>query len=89
MQMVLAFPDLRAAGIVQSRTTLNKMIDERGFPPGRIVANRRIWTSVEILDWLHAQPSEKLALKGYATPPASRRLPCCRRKSSPRPCLPM
>ena len=66
MQMVLAFPDLRAAGIVQSRTTLNKMIDERGFPPGRIVANRRIWTSVEILDWLHAQPSEKLALKGYA-----------------------
>jgi hypothetical protein len=43
------FEDLRAQGIVLTWTTLNKWIDERGFPPGRMIGRFRTWTAAEVL----------------------------------------
>ena len=43
---LLRFADLRGDNggppIVRTWTTLNKLIDQQGFPPGRIVARCRI-----------------------------------------------
>jgi hypothetical protein len=63
--MVLHFDDLRDRRIVRTWTTLNKWIDERGFPPARLLAGARTWTEREVLAWIEAQPTDK-STKGMA-----------------------
>jgi hypothetical protein len=60
------FDDLRAQGIVLTWTTLNKWIDERGFPPGRMIGRFRTWTAAEVLAWIERQPTDKIPLRGFA-----------------------
>jgi predicted DNA-binding transcriptional regulator AlpA len=53
----LRFPDLKARGIVQSRMTLKRLIDDQGFPPGVLLTpNARAWTEAEVNEWLGSRP---------------------------------
>jgi predicted DNA-binding transcriptional regulator AlpA len=56
---LLFFEDLREKKIVKTWTTINKWIDTRGFPPGRILAGRRAWLESEVLAWIERQPCDK------------------------------
>jgi predicted DNA-binding transcriptional regulator AlpA len=56
----LRFADLRAAKIVRNETTLQRLIETQGFPPGRkLGANTRAWTTDEIQNWLDSRPTAK------------------------------
>ena len=61
---LLTFEDLREQRIVRTWTTLNKWVDARGFPPGRIIGKFRTWTEAEVMAWIEAQPSDKASLRG-------------------------
>jgi predicted DNA-binding transcriptional regulator AlpA len=63
---LLKFEDLRVLGIVRTWTSLNKWIDERGFPPGRIIGRYRTWTTAEVMAWIESQPSTKAKRRGAA-----------------------
>jgi predicted DNA-binding transcriptional regulator AlpA len=63
---LMRYEDLRASGIVQTWTSLNKWIDERGFPPGRIIGRFRTWTTAEVMAWIESQPSTKAKRRGVA-----------------------
>jgi hypothetical protein len=52
----LRFNDLKARGIVRNRMTLRSWINDRGFPPGRMVANTRLWAEPDIAAWLAGLP---------------------------------
>jgi len=60
------FDDLSRVGVVATWTTLNKWIDERGFPPGRIIGRFRTWTTAEVMLWIEAQPATKAKRRGVA-----------------------
>jgi hypothetical protein len=62
------FEDLRAKRIVRTWTTLNSWIDNRGFPPGRIIGRHRVWFEGEVMDWIKAQSTTKAKLRGCAKP---------------------
>jgi hypothetical protein len=64
----LYFPDLRDDWrLANNWTTLNRWIHQRGFPPGRMVGRRRVWTDIEIIEWLNSLPAENpKPLKGAA-----------------------
>ena len=53
------FVDLKAAGLFQSRMTLDRAIKRGDFPSGRLVGNIRIWTRVEIEAALAKCPTKK------------------------------
>lgn len=63
---LLQKPEAKAAAHIKSDTTFYRCIDEQGFPPGRIVAGKRLWTEAEIEEWVLAQPSDKLPSRGRA-----------------------
>jgi predicted DNA-binding transcriptional regulator AlpA len=63
---LLRFDDLRRLGIVSTWTSLNKWIDERGFPPGRIIGRFRTWTTAEVMAWIESQPTTKAKRRGAA-----------------------
>jgi hypothetical protein len=63
---LLRFDDLSGLGIVKTWTSLNLWIDERGFPPGRIIGRFRTWTTAEVMRWIEAQPSTKAKRRGAA-----------------------
>jgi predicted DNA-binding transcriptional regulator AlpA len=53
----LRFPDLQARGVVNSRMTLKRLIDNQGFPPGVLLTpNARAWTEAEVNEWLASRP---------------------------------
>ncbi len=58
------FDDLREQDICRTWTTLNKWVDERGFPPGRIIGRHRRWTEAEVMAWVEAQPTIKRPGRG-------------------------
>ena len=66
MQLLLRFEDLRSQGLVQTWTTLNRWIDELGFPSGRLIGRNRVWTEAEVLAWIESQPTGKAKLRGRA-----------------------
>jgi hypothetical protein len=66
MKKLLHFQDLREANIVRTWNTLNDWIDNRGFPPGRMIGKHRVWTDDEVVDWIKKQPTAKLAPRGNA-----------------------
>ena len=63
---LLRFDDLARLGIVSTWTSLNKWIDERGFPPGRIIGRFRTWTTAEVMAWIESQPTTKAKRRGCA-----------------------
>ena len=63
---LLRFDDLRALGVVRTWQSLNKWIDERGFPPGRMIGRFRTWTVAELMDWIETQPTAKIEPRGAA-----------------------
>ena len=63
---LLRFEDLSRLGIVSTWTSLNKWIDERGFPPGRIIGRFRTWTTAEVMAWIESQPTTKAKRRGAA-----------------------
>ena len=53
MERHLRFSDLKAANIVNNRTTLARWIKKLGFPPGILLGpNSRAWPESEVLAWL-------------------------------------
>ena len=47
------FKDLVAAGLVNNRTTLLRLIDKESFPPGVMIGgNTRVWRVTDIETWL-------------------------------------
>ena len=59
--------DLKRLGIVNTWTSLNKWIDERGFPPGQIIGRFRTWTTAEVMAWI--ERSQPRRPSGAALPP--------------------
>jgi predicted DNA-binding transcriptional regulator AlpA len=54
------FNDLLAKNIVKGWTQLLRLIENDGFPPGRMLSrNVRAWTEQEIEDWIAARPTER------------------------------
>jgi predicted DNA-binding transcriptional regulator AlpA len=61
-----------AMGVAGSRPTLDRLIKNFGFPPGRLVSpNRRAWTEEEIAEWVSTRPTAKKAAppRKAAAPP--------------------
>ena len=63
---VFADLPLPVTGDPRNWTTLNRRIDKEGFPPGRLVGRKRVWTEAEIQRWLETRPSAKVPLRGCA-----------------------
>jgi predicted DNA-binding transcriptional regulator AlpA len=63
---LLRYEDLRAQGVARTWQSLNKWIDERGFPPGRMIGRFRTWTAAEVMAWVESQPTTKLEPRGAA-----------------------
>jgi predicted DNA-binding transcriptional regulator AlpA len=56
----LRFPDLVEKGVVQSKQTLQRLIDKEGFPPGvMITPNARSWSEDDIDNWILARPTAR------------------------------
>jgi hypothetical protein len=69
---LMRYEDLRASGIVKTWHTLNQWIDERGFPPGRMIGRFRTWTQAEVMAWVEVQPTGKIEPRGAAKRLASK-----------------
>lgn len=53
----IRYPDLAARGIVRSRMTLKRLIDNEGFPPGVLLTpNCRAWDEADVDAWLASRP---------------------------------
>jgi len=61
---LLHFQDLRDKRIVRTWQTLNKWVDERGFPAGRMIGRFRTWTEAEVMAWIESQSQAKLKPRG-------------------------
>jgi predicted DNA-binding transcriptional regulator AlpA len=67
------FNDLVAAGIVQNRTTLLRLIDDENFPPGVMIGpNTRAWPLSELEAWLASRPSGRKVVPPDAVHPRVR-----------------
>ena len=55
----LRFRDLKARGVISSWATLGEWIANEGFPPGRLVANTRLWDESEVAAWLQTPPTDR------------------------------
>jgi predicted DNA-binding transcriptional regulator AlpA len=56
------FRHIRAAGIADSYTALDRLINDHGFPGGRLISpNVRVWTVEEIESWLANRPTARKA----------------------------
>jgi hypothetical protein len=53
----LRFKDLKELGIVNNWPQLGNLVDNEGFPPGRLLSpNVRAWNEDQILAWLESRP---------------------------------
>jgi hypothetical protein len=67
LPVFIRFKELKARGIVQSWAELKALIDNCGFPTGRLLGPQtRVWETGEVADWLASRPTEKGPLKGVA-----------------------
>jgi predicted DNA-binding transcriptional regulator AlpA len=54
------FRHIRAAGIADSYTALDRLVRDHGFPVGRLISpNVRAWTVEEIEGWLATRPTAR------------------------------
>ena len=57
---LIRYVDLVAKGIVNSRMTLKRLIDNQGFPPGILVTpNSRAWVEDDVDAWVVSRPSAR------------------------------
>ena len=57
---LLRFADLKARKIATTYTVVTRLVENEGFPPGRLLSpNCRVWTEEEIADWLATRPTER------------------------------
>jgi predicted DNA-binding transcriptional regulator AlpA len=57
---LLRYSDLKAAGIVNSRVALSRLIKFQQFSPGRLLSpNTRVWGEDEVQAWLASRPVER------------------------------
>ena len=67
MIRLLRYKDLRARGFVKNRVQLKRLIDNYGFPQGRMISpNARAWEEGEIGDWYASRPTESRTPQGAA-----------------------
>ncbi len=51
---------LKAKGVVNSRMTLKRLIDDHGFPCGQLITpNARRWNEDEVDAWVAARPAAR------------------------------
>ena len=63
----LRFGDLKARNVVKSWAQLKRLVENYGFPPGRMLSpNVRAWTDDEIDEWLETRPIEGPPPRGVA-----------------------
>ena len=54
---LIRYADLVNKGIVNSRMTLKRLIDNQGFPPGiRVTPNSRAWVEADVDAWVSNRP---------------------------------
>lgn len=69
LPVYLRYPDLVAAGLVNSWMAVNWLVDAEGFPPGiRLSANVRAWRRDEVEAWLASRPSGKKPMPSRRKP---------------------
>jgi predicted DNA-binding transcriptional regulator AlpA len=57
---LLRFPDLVDRGIVNSRMTLKRLIDNQNFPAGILITpNSRAWDEAAVDEWIAARPTAR------------------------------
>jgi predicted DNA-binding transcriptional regulator AlpA len=57
---LIRYPDLKQKGVVNSRMTLKRLIDDHGFPPGVLVTpNARAWDEAEVDVWIASRPTAR------------------------------
>jgi predicted DNA-binding transcriptional regulator AlpA len=60
LPVFVRFRDLAEAGIAKNWQTLSRLIDEDGFPQGRLLSpNIRAWVLDEVEAWLESRPTER------------------------------
>jgi predicted DNA-binding transcriptional regulator AlpA len=68
---LIRYPDLVAKGIVNSRMTLGRLIDNQGFPAGVLITpNARAWDESEVDAWIAARPAARKPSTRKARSPA-------------------
>src|SRR5437870_3594209 len=73
MDKLLRYSDLVERGIIRSRMTLKRRIDDQDFPPGRLISpNCRTWTEKEIEEWFTARPVARKTARQESRPPDER-----------------
>ena len=79
----IRFRDLKERGIVDSWPQLKFMIDNYGFPAGRLASPQvRIWSEDEVADYLANPPFLPARLRGDRSPQSRQRGPRGRRRHS-------
>jgi hypothetical protein len=74
LPVYVRYADLEAARIVNNWTTLLRLIDAEGFPPGVMIGpNTRAWRADEVERWLAERPSARKAIPPDARHPRSRK----------------
>jgi predicted DNA-binding transcriptional regulator AlpA len=59
---LIRYHDLVAKGVVNSRMTLKRLIDDQGFPPGVLITpNARAWDESEVDNWIANRPTARKA----------------------------
>jgi predicted DNA-binding transcriptional regulator AlpA len=66
MTVWLRFRELKERNIVRSWTQLKNLINNYGFPPGRMTGGNRTWTDEEVTEWREQCPVEGPELRGAA-----------------------
>jgi predicted DNA-binding transcriptional regulator AlpA len=65
----IRYPDLVAKGIVNSRMTLKRLIDTRGFPAGVLITpNARAWDEASVDAWIASRPAARKPSTRKANP---------------------
>jgi predicted DNA-binding transcriptional regulator AlpA len=67
MKRWLRFRDLKNRGLVKSWPQIKRLIEEYGFPPGRMLSpNVRAWTDEEVEQYENSRPVAGPELRGIA-----------------------
>ena len=57
---LIKYADLVAKGVINSRMTLKRLIDNHEFPPGiRVTPNSRAWVEEDVDAWIAGRPSAR------------------------------
>jgi predicted DNA-binding transcriptional regulator AlpA len=66
MPKLLDYNAVRQTGVANNWPALNRRIANEGFPPGRLIGRKRLWTEAEVTAWIESRPVGKAPLRGWA-----------------------